>query len=114
MPRQARFPLPPVAGVRPGDVEGQAGRHPMARQVCLPPESAEVHQDNPLDYLYSSASGEESGVNMVTVDDKGSHSQCARVLLQDVPMFGIVDSGADTTILVLQLSEERSSRRLLR
>ena len=36
---------------------------------------------------------------MVTVDDKGSHSQCARVLLEGVPAFGIVDSGADITII---------------
>jgi hypothetical protein len=40
---------------------------------------------------------------VVRVEDKGSHPMCARVSIQGVPAYGIVDSGADITILGSEL-----------
>ena len=55
---------------------------------------------DPLDYLYSSSDDEEArDVRQIRVSDKGSRSQCARVQIQGVPAFGIIDSGADITIM---------------
>ena len=54
---------------------------------------------NPMEFLYSSDSEEESKVRIVRVTDGGSISQCARLQVQGVPVFGIIDSGADITIM---------------
>ena len=63
-------------------------------------EDARAKQVDPLDLLYStSSSSEESDVRMVRVADQGSHPQCAKVQIQGVPAFGIIDSGADITIM---------------
>ena len=40
----------------------------------------------------------ESGVNWVPIDDLGSHTRCAKVSVQGVPVDKIIDSGADITI----------------
>ena len=55
-------------------------------------------QLNPLDLLYSS-SEEETDVRLVRVSDSGSQTHCAKVQVQGVPAFGIIDSGADITII---------------
>ena len=49
--------------------------------------------------LYSSDSEETGGVRQVRVIDKGSHPQRAEVLLEGVPALGVIDSGADITIM---------------
>ena len=36
---------------------------------------------------------------MVKITDKGSHSQYAEVFIQGVPTEGLIDSGAETTIV---------------
>ena len=56
----------------------------------------------PLALLYSSTDEEDDSdpqLYQVRVTDKGSHAHCARVEVQGVPMYGIVDSGADITII---------------
>ena len=63
-------------------------------------EQASAQSGDPLDYLYSSSDDEEvRDVRQVRVSDKGSRPQCARVQIQGVPAFGIIDSGADITIM---------------
>ena len=52
-----------------------------------------------LGMLQSDSSDCESGVKRVRVDDHGSHTRCAKVSVQGVPVYGIVDSGADITII---------------
>ena len=49
--------------------------------------------------LYSSDSEETGGVHQVRVMDKGSHPQCTEVLLEGVPALGVINSGADITIM---------------
>ena len=52
------------------------------------------------DCLYSSDEDTTApGVSMVRVADKGSQSQCVRTQIQGVPAYGLIDSGADTTIM---------------
>ena len=59
---------------------------------------APAPQDNPLDYLLSDSDGTDK-VRQVRVHDKGSRPHCAHVNVQGVPMSGVVDSGADITIM---------------
>ena len=57
------------------------------------PESTDV-----WDYLLSS-SDEEPDVCTIRIDDRGSMPQCVQVQLQGVPVYGVIDTGADITIL---------------
>lgn len=53
-----------------------------------------------LDYLLSSSEDEEIGdVKKVELKDEGSDPKCVTVLLQGVPATGLIDSGADITIM---------------
>ena len=61
--------------------------------------ASEVEQFALLDFLYSSDDEQEAGVSVVEVRDHGSQPQCARVEIQGVPVFGVIDSGADITII---------------
>ena len=55
---------------------------------------------SPLDLLKSSSDDEASeSVHQVRVQDKGSRPQCIRIQLQGVPVYGIIDSGADISII---------------
>ena len=60
--------------------------------------ASEVEQFALLDFLYSSDDEQEAGVSVVEVRDHGSQPQCARVEI-GVPVFGVIDSGADITII---------------
>ena len=53
-------------------------------------------ENSPADYLLSDSEGE---VRKVTVTDQGSQPKCAPVSLQGVSTYGIIDSGADITIM---------------
>ena len=61
--------------------------------------ASEVEQFALLDFLYSSDDEQEAGVSVVEVRDHGSQPKCARVEIQGVPVFGVIDSGADITII---------------
>ena len=65
------------------------------------PQNPPQQTDDPLDFLASSSSESEddSDIRLVRLEDKGSHPKCARVCIQGVPAYGIVDSGADITII---------------
>ena len=54
---------------------------------------------NPLDFLFLSSDDEMADVLQVRVTDHGSHPHCAKVIIQGVPAYGIIDSGADITII---------------
>ena len=63
-------------------------------QQPTPPASG----DNPLQYLLSDSDGSDE-IRQVRVHDSGSKPHCATVNVQRVPMSGIVDSGADISIM---------------
>ena len=54
---------------------------------------------SPLSFLLSSSDSEEGTVKIVRLRDGGSASRCAKVCVQGVPMYGLIDSGADITII---------------
>ena len=57
-------------------------------------------RDNPLQYLTSDPDSEHSsGVKLVHVHDQGSKPQCAWVVIGGVPVLGVVNTGADITIV---------------
>ena len=73
------------------------GRTPRAHFVTKQVTTRSVGEDLTR-YLYSD-SDEEAAVNVVRVNDQGSQPRCAKVQIEGVPMYGIVDSGADITII---------------
>ena len=62
-------------------------------------QHAQATPDTPLTSLLESDSSDEETVRRLPVDDQGSQARCARVSIQGVPIYGIVDSGADITII---------------
>ena len=56
--------------------------------------------EDPESFLLSSSEEEDDpGVKMVRVTDHGSVTQCVKVLIQGVPAYGLIDSGADITTI---------------
>ena len=54
----------------------------------------------PEEFLRSSSNEDPPAqVNSVRITDKGSVTQCVKVRVQGVPVYGLIDSGADITIL---------------
>ena len=80
----------------PGKPKGFAKPPPKANLVV----SVDAHEtpEDALDYLFSSDS-EEGDVCLVRVHDKGSRQRCADVEVQGVAACGVVDTGADITIM---------------
>ena len=57
-------------------------------------------RDDPMQYLLPDDSDDNSTeVRQVRVHDHGSKPQCVRVVVQGVPMYGMVDSAVDITIM---------------
>ena len=70
----------------------------QSKQVTSqPPPEPLPREPDPIAYLLSDS--DESDVRQVTVPDRGSQTKCAKVLLQGVPVYGILDSGSDITIV---------------
>ena len=67
-----------------------------------PPQSRDITaqevDQNPLKWLHTSDS-DEGDVCTVRVKDTGSRPQCARVMIQGVPVVVIIDTAADITII---------------
>ena len=60
-------------------------------------------QSDILQLLYSSDDEGGGKVDVVRVPDKGSRPKCARVDIQGVPAYGVIDSGSDVTIMGREL-----------
>ena len=78
-------------------LESTGGKRQSAAMQVKSKPTPEVDNLLPIDLLYSSES--ESDCDEVRVLDEGSRSQFAHVLVQGVPAEGIVDTGADITII---------------
>ena len=86
------------SGGRPAKPSGSARQVQASQAAGSSTQTPE--QASPLDMLFSSSSEEEeTDVRMVHLVDEGSHPRCAKVCLQGVPVYGILDSGADISII---------------
>ena len=89
------------SGGRPG---GQGNKWGSTRQVQAAQSSQTQNQqrkrESPEDFLASTGSESEEETSEVhQFRDQGSKPRCAKVEVQGVPMFGILDTGADITIM---------------
>ena len=64
---------------------------------------AGTKMEGPLDFLLPDSGVEKSGVNTVRIRDKGSKPREVLVYMQGVPATGVIDSGADITIMGAEL-----------
>ena len=62
-------------------------------------ESAKVFTPEKLLFSSSEEEDEATQVNSVRIADKGSVTKCVKVHVQGVPAYGLIDSGADITII---------------
>ena len=68
--------------------------------VCSGRGQAETpQQEHPHTFLLSDSEEEDKTVSLVRVHGEGSKSQTALVEIDRVPAYGIVDTGADITIM---------------
>ena len=72
-----------------------------AKQVKTQPNTSERWKDETNLFDLYSSSDDETGVDarQIRISDKGSLAQCVRVLIQGVSVYGIMNSGADITII---------------
>ena len=86
--------------VKKSESSGQQQHRTRTNQVLTQEkEKGENVQPSPVSFLLSSSDSEEGTVKVVRVKDAGSAPRCVRVNIQGVPIFGLIDSGADITIL---------------
>ena len=64
---------------------------------------------NPLDILFSDSDEESSDIKTVRIHDKGSKPRKVAVDVQGVPAVGMIDSGADITIMGTALFKKVAS-----
>ena len=84
--------------------DGNSGfNRPAATKQVTVENVSEVGQPNPYDLLFSSESEDEQDVKQIRVMDHGSQSKLARVIVQGVPADGLIDTGADITIMGREL-----------
>ena len=76
---------------------------PKTKQVQSARPASEQNQlediGSPTNLLYSDSDGEAANTYTVRVSDEGSVSQYVKVQVQGVPAYGLIDTGADITII---------------
>ena len=68
-----------------------------AKQVTTSASTSQAPKEDPRALLHSDSDSEH--VQMVTITDQGSKTHRARVMVQSVPAEGVIDTGAEITIL---------------
>ena len=71
----------------------------MTRQLTTGVSSQPQESPDPYDLLFSSDFEDEEVMKQIVVTDKGSKAQHARVSIQEIPANGVIDTGADITIM---------------
>ena len=78
----------------------------QSKQVHSGKQDKQQQAMTPESLLYSDSDDEEgANARAVHVQDGGSHSQCVKVQVQGVPVYGLIDTGADITIIGGKLFE---------
>ena len=78
------------------------------RGVCATPQRGILHNTNPQDtnpysFLFSSDDSDDEQCRQITVTDQGSQSMCVSLQVEGVPAYGLIDTGADITIMGARL-----------
>jgi len=89
-------------------VVGGKDAHVESSSVTAGRSASQEETQNPLDLLYSSES-DDGEVLTVRLSDRGSKAQSVRLLVQDVPAIGIIDTAADITIMGGKLFQKVAS-----
>ena len=76
---------------------GMTSQKPPSARMVQSGGGEPLTEDDPVQYLLSDS--DECEVKQVRVQDQGSAHQQAKVIVGGVPMFGLVDTGADVTIM---------------
>lgn len=79
--------------------DARRNQHPVAKQVTTKAADQPEESPDPYDLLFSSDTEDEEAVKQIVVTDKGSRAQYARVSVSGVPANGVIDTGADITII---------------
>ena len=82
--------------------KGATGDSTATTKAVRTSRSSQVSQDEEktvLSLLYSDSSESESDIRSVRIQDSGSQLRCARVDIHGVPVVGLVDTGADISIM---------------
>ena len=66
-------------------------------------------KEDPLDFLQSDSDGDTGDIKSVRISDKGSKPREVVVDVQGVPSKGIIDTGADITIMGAELFKKVAS-----
>ena len=69
-------------------------------------------KEDPLDFLQYDSDDEEGDIKTVRVEDRGSKPRKVLVDIQGVPATGVIDSGADITIMGAELFKVASVAQL--
>ena len=77
--------------------------------VSADDDTLQPDEDTLLQLLYSDSEDSEESVNTIRVSDKNSLLQCVRVLIQGVPVYGIIGTAANNTIMGGQLFRKAAS-----
>ena len=91
-PKQESRGWPPSQQTAPKTHQVQSASPPIKQN---PPADFE----SPTSFLYSDSDDETAHARTVRVPDEGSISQCVKVQVQGVPAYGLIDTGADITII---------------
>ena len=79
---------------------GRRNEQPSSKQIATGQSSnADTDQKRTLQLLFPADDESGSKVDVVRVPDRGSRPRSARVDIQGVPAYGVVDSGSDVTIM---------------
>lgn len=79
---------------------GRRNEQPSSKKITTGQRSdADTDQSSILQLLFPADDEDGSRVDVVRVPDRGSHPRSARVDIQGVPSYGLVDSGSDVTIM---------------
>lgn len=77
--------------------QGRTGSRPSVVTAPLQLSPKEEKGEDPLAFL--ELSSDEDVICQVRVRDTSSLLECVKLFIQDVPVYGIIDSGADITII---------------
>ena len=84
--------------------EDELTKNPSSRGVSTEDQtedtSTQKNDNDPQQLLFSSSSdSDDNHCRLVRIPDEGSRNMCVKLQVEGVPVFGLIDTGADITII---------------